>query len=97
MELIQTNRSFLLVIDGYLYTKVNEKVSLYAFFTELQKEQSDTESMIREMDLGKRIKKGRSRQQDILNERIRNLVLQYEEKKENILQYLLSVGHLIQL
>ena len=73
--------------------------SPYAFFSELQTEQGDTETMIRELELGRKLKKGQERSRKKNNERIRNIVNEYEKYKRNdeILKYLKTIGYYINL
>ena len=69
--------------------------SLYAFFNEIIKEQADTESMLRQLELGQRVKKSTDPKHKRADERIYNIVKNYEEfvENNNILTYLRSIGH----
>ena len=53
-------------------------VCLYAFLKELQKEQSDAETIIRQLQLGQKVRKGQSRQRRKYEEQIFNIVSTYE-------------------
>lgn len=70
--------------------------SLYMFLVELQKEQGDTEAMFRELDLGRKIKRSENLSRLKTEERLYNVVRQYEMRQEEeggISQYLRDVGH----
>ena len=47
---------------------------MYAFLNELQKEQSDAETIIRQLQLGQKFRKGQSRQRRKYEEQIFNIV-----------------------
>ena len=72
--------------------------SMYAFLVELQKEQADTEVMFRELDMGRKIKRKEAKSRVKAEERIVNIVKEYEEKEEDveIAEYLRAIGYNIQ-
>lgn len=72
---------------------------LYSCLVELQKEQSYTESSISELALGKRIKAAPKRQWSMLQDRVQDIVKEYDEHKANntVLDYLRALGHNIVL
>ena len=88
-------------------------VCLYAFLKELQKEQSDAETIIRQLQLGQKVRKGQSRQRRKYEEQIFNIVSTYEVdtifdtilyrrmrtimKTMNVLSYLKNIGHNIKI
>lgn len=68
--------------------------SLYAFFEELKKEQADTEIMLNQLSMGKRIRKGVEKKRRQLEEMILNVVETYPQYAENnILSYLTTIGY----
>lgn len=71
--------------------------SLYAFFDELKKEQADTEIMLRQLQLGQRIRKGVEKSRREREELIRNVVDRYHEYvvNNNIFSYLKTVGYYV--
>lgn len=73
--------------------------SLYYAFTEVLKEQGDTETMIRELALGKSVKAKQKKKWLVLQNRLRMIVLQYEDYKSSNrrMDYLRTVGHNIRL
>ena len=68
--------------------------SLYSFIAELQKEQADVEYMLRELNLGKTIKKLPKNKLLEAEERIRTVVATYQEhvEEENELEYIKTIG-----
>lgn len=72
--------------------------SLYAFFTELQKEQSDTETMLRQLSIGQKIKKSRDKRRQTQEDRISNIVHNYQNHvdSDDILGYLKAIGFHLQ-
>lgn len=68
--------------------------SLYAFLVELQKEQGDTETMLRELGLGRKIKRSENLASVKAEEKISNIVRDYETRKEEdqISDYLRAIG-----
>lgn len=73
--------------------------SFYTFLKEIQKEQSDSETMLRQLSIGDSIRKPRSLDQKRMEKRITNIVNEYETYKEenNLLDYLKNVGYNIKL
>lgn len=73
--------------------------SFYAFLAELKKEQADTETMLRQLENGQRVKKGQDPQRKHKEDRIFDMVSRYEEYNQNddVLTYLRSLGHNIEL
>ena len=69
--------------------------SVYTFFTELGKEQADTECMLRQLNLGQKIRKGRNMVRLKVEKRIHNIVSNYDEFVNNndIIAYLTAIGH----
>ncbi|XP_051157755.1 uncharacterized protein LOC127279449 [Leptopilina boulardi] len=69
--------------------------SLYAFFRELQNEQGDTDTMLRQLSIGQIIKKSRDKKRQMMEDRIFNIVNSYETflQKDNILGYLKAIGY----
>lgn len=69
--------------------------SMYAFFEELQKEQADTEIMLRQLQLGQRIRKVVDKSRRRKEEMIRNVVDRYFEYvvKDDIHTYLNTIGY----
>ena len=69
--------------------------SLYNFLNELQHEQGDTESMIRQLNLGQKIKNPTSARRRNFEERIFNIVQRHQEYVENdtIIDYLKAIGY----
>lgn len=69
--------------------------SAFAFFSELQKEQASTETMLRQLNIGKKIKRARTPAQKRLETCIYNVVSRYEHLKEEggNMHYLKSVAH----
>lgn len=69
--------------------------SMYAFFEELKKEQADTEIMLRQLQVGQRIRKGVDKSRRKKEEMIRNIVDRYFEYvvHDDIYTYLKTVGH----
>lgn len=69
--------------------------SIYTFLNELGKEQADTECMLRQLNLGQKIRKCRSKVQLKTEERIYNIVSKYDEFVNNndIIAYLTAIGH----
>ena len=76
-----------------------EHPSLYMFLEELKKEQSDTESMLRDLGLGKRIRKGQDPKRRRKENAIFTLVSKYEEyvNNQDVMTYLKSIGYNIRL
>ena len=68
--------------------------SLYSFINELQKEQADVEYILRELDLGKKVKKLPTSKQQKIEERISTVVSNYHTyvEKENELEYIKIIG-----
>lgn len=73
--------------------------SLYAFLVELKKEQGDTEILIRQIQIGQIVRKGQDQKRKKREEQIFNIVSTYLEYTQNdeVLKYLKSIGHNIQL
>lgn len=73
--------------------------SLYAFLVELKKEQSDSEIMIRQIQVGQKVKKGQDPKRKKREEQIFQIVSRYQEYVDNndVLTYLRSLGHNINL
>ena len=73
--------------------------SLYAFLSEMQKEQADSEIMLRQLQLGQKVKKLQDLKHRVYNERLKNIVSQYHNFAENndVLTYLKNIGHNIHL
>lgn len=71
--------------------------SVYAFLVEIQKEQADTEAMIRELELGQKIKKGTSHLRVKKEKNLLTIVQKYNEYYDNdeILQYLKAIGYYV--
>lgn len=69
--------------------------SVWTFFTELQKEQASTDTMLRQLNLGQRIKKTRTTAQKRLETSIYNVVSRYDNYVEEggNLHYLKSIAH----
>lgn len=68
--------------------------SLYTFLDELKKEQNDTETMLRELELGRLVKKSKDKKYIEIDEKIFRIVSKYDEymqRKENV-KYLQIVG-----
>lgn len=72
---------------------------LYSCLIEFQKEQSYTEASVAELALGKRIKSAPKRQWSVIQDRVQNIVQEYDDHKANdtVLDYLRTLGHNIQL
>lgn len=73
--------------------------SFYAFLKELQKEQGDTETMLREIGLGHKVKRPISVRRRLTENSIFNLVSSYDTyvAENNILQYLKAIGYNLNL
>lgn len=73
--------------------------SLYVFFDELKKEQADTEVMMRQLQLGQRIRKGIERKRRQYEEQLHVVVQKYYEHvyNNNVLAYLKNVGYYVKL
>lgn len=73
--------------------------SFYAFLTELKKEQADSEIMLRQLQLGQKVRKGQDPKRKKMEERIYNMVSKYNEYVENedVLNYLKSLRHNIEM
>ena len=71
--------------------------SLYAFLSELKKEQADTEIMIRQLQLGQEVKKGKDPKRRLKEERLLSIVLQYNDylERNDVIQYLKNIGYYI--
>ena len=69
--------------------------SFYNFLVELQKEQADVEILIRQLQLGQKIRKYRDPKRKMIEEKIANIVSKYNEYIENndILTYLKSLSY----
>ena len=69
--------------------------SLYAFLKELQKEQAAVEYMLRELRLGKKIKKLPPNKTLLVEERIHNVVSKWQEQggEDRELDYLKTIGY----
>ena len=72
--------------------------SLYAFVTELAKKQADTEIMLRHIDLGQKMRKGRDNDRKRRVDQILNIVVKYEDdrRRNDIKTYLKTIGYNIQ-
>lgn len=68
--------------------------SLYAFLTELQREQGDTEAMLRQLSLGQKIRKPPEPRRRIIENRIFNVVSQFQNyiDEDDFNGYLRSIG-----
>ena len=64
--------------------------NIYNFLGEIQKEQADTESMLTQLSLGKTIKKTRAPRIQRVEDRLFNIVSQYETRDK--MGYLRSIG-----
>jgi len=73
--------------------------SFYAFLRELQKEQSSTETLMEELDLGRPIRDPQKRKYKVVTERLQRITLRYEKYKQNedVLRYLRACGALFTL
>lgn len=73
--------------------------SFYAFISELRKEQADTEIMIRQLQLGQKIRKGQDPKRLKKEERMFAIVSQYDTYVENddVMAYLKSLGYYVSL
>lgn len=73
--------------------------SLYAFFNELRKEQADTEIMLRQLQLGQRVRKLTDKSQRDKEAKILSIVQQYHTYLHNdeILQYLKIIGYYVKM
>ena len=71
--------------------------SVYAFIVELQKEQSDTESMIRELQIGRRVKRPREKSRHQRDDAIYDIVAEYANyvEENNVLGYLRSLSYYV--
>lgn len=63
--------------------------------SEMQKEQADVETMMRQLSLGQKIKKKRDTHTQIIDDRIFNIVSRYQSyvEDDNVLGYLRAIGH----
>ncbi len=52
-------------------------LSYYSFVVELKKEQADSEMMMRQLQLGQYVRKGKDNSRKKMDEQIRNIVSQY--------------------
>ena len=66
--------------------------SLYSFLTELGKEQAVTEVMLRQVELGQKIKKRQDTKKKQRKDQIYNEVATYNDI-EDIYQYLKNIGY----
>ena len=73
--------------------------SLYAFLAKLKKEQAGTETMLRQLELGQRIRKGQDLKRRKKKEKVFAIVLKYDEYIENneVNKYLKAIGHYTKL
>lgn len=73
--------------------------SLYSFLDELKKEQADCEIMLRQLQLGQRIRRGPDRRRRQIEDQLYRTVLKYEEYLNNrdISTYLKTVGYNIKM
>jgi len=77
----------------------NHHPDLYSCIIEFQKEQAYTEACVAELALGKRIKTAPKKQWVLLQERIQDVALEYEqyEQDHQVLEYLRTLGHNVNL
>ncbi|KAK3920167.1 Nuclear fusion protein BIK1 [Frankliniella fusca] len=68
--------------------------SFYHWLTEIRKEQRDTDVMMRELQMGRRIKAPRRAKYDAVNKRLQAAAAEYDEYKEErrILDFLSRCG-----
>ncbi|CAB0035794.1 unnamed protein product [Trichogramma brassicae] len=73
--------------------------SLYAFLTELQHEQGDTETILHQIDLGQTVREMPKGKLQEVEDRISNIVRRYDEyvEEDNVLKYLKDLGHYMHL
>ncbi|CAB0037060.1 unnamed protein product [Trichogramma brassicae] len=73
--------------------------SLYTFLTELQHEQGDTETLLRQIQLGQAVRKKPDGHFVAVKDRIMNIVMRYDEYVEDDLQlkYIKDLGHYLHL
>ena len=72
--------------------------SLYAFLTELAKEQADTDIMLRQIELGQKVRRGRDNDRKRREDKILNIVVKNEDyrRRYDIKTYLKTIGYNIQ-
>ena len=68
--------------------------SLYVFLTALRKEQADTETMLQQLNLGQKIKRPASAKLKNIDNRISNIVHNFQDyvEEKNISEYLKIIG-----
>ena len=74
-------------------------LSLYAFLEELLKEQVDSEIMLRQLQMGQRIRIGLDKNRREIEERMLTIVGEYYKyaQTNDVLSYLRHIGHCLRL
>lgn len=73
--------------------------SFYAFLVELAKEQADSEIMLRQLQLGQKIRKGQDHRRKRIEERITNIVSKYYDyvNNDDVKTYLASLSYNVKM
>lgn len=73
--------------------------SLYTALGEIQKEQADTETMLHELSLGRRVKAAPKKKWLDQQRRIKSVVAKYAtyKQEDRVVDYLRTLGHLFTL
>ena len=84
-------------IAGFSASWVSITPACTQFFEELKKEQADTESMLRQLDVGQRIRRGTERRRREMEEQMKTIVSRYDDyvRRDDVFSYLKNVGYQI--